>query len=73
MSQTERIREHFEKGLSLTPLEALNLYGCLRLGARVWDLKRQGVPIDCDMVETPTGKRVAEYRLASGQLGMFAA
>lgn len=73
MTQTELIREHLEKGRTLTPLEALDLFQCLRLGARVWELKRQGLPIDCAMVETPSGKRVARYSLASGQIGLFAA
>lgn len=33
--------------------EAVTEYGCYRLGARIWDLKAQGVPIKS---ETVTGK-----------------
>ena len=30
---------------SITSLEAMNKYGIMRLGARVYDLKKQGYPI----------------------------
>ena len=32
-SQHARVREHLLSGQSLTPLEALHLYGCMRLAA----------------------------------------
>ena len=34
-------------------VSAVTEYGCYRLGARIWDLKAQGVPIKS---ETVTGK-----------------
>lgn len=37
----------------LLPSTAVTEYGCYRLGARIWDLKAQGVPIKS---ETVTGK-----------------
>ena len=45
MTQTESIYRHLLNHGSITPLEALNLYGCMRLGARIWDLRRAGVGI----------------------------
>jgi len=41
MSQKEKILQHLQKK-SITPIEALELYGCFRLAARVWDLKNDG-------------------------------
>ena len=38
-NQNKQIREYLELGFKLTPLEALNKFGCLRLGARIYDLK----------------------------------
>jgi hypothetical protein len=38
---------------SITQAEAVTEYGCYRLGARIWDLKAQGVPIRSERV---TGK-----------------
>ena len=37
MTQTEMILNHLKTKGRITPLEALNLYGCFRLGARVYD------------------------------------
>jgi hypothetical protein len=41
-TQNELILEHLRKGNSITPLDALNRFGCFRLGARIWDLRKQG-------------------------------
>lgn len=61
-SQSAHILAYLREGHSLTPLEALNRFGCFRLGARIWDLKREGHDILTEMVEV-NGKRVASYRL----------
>lgn len=61
-SQNEMVKRHLESGKSLSPLEALESYGIFRLGARCYDLKKQGVPIVTEMV-TKNGKRFASYRL----------
>ena len=63
-SQTASILHYLERGGSLTPLDALRMYGCLRLGARVWDLKKQGWKIETHMVATEGGAHVASYRMA---------
>lgn len=71
--QREQILAALQAGRSLTPLDALREFGCLRLGARVYELREQGHAIDVQMVETTSGKRVAQYRLAGeeGQLELF--
>ena len=63
MSQTDAIREHLLTGRSITPLEALRQYGCMRLGARIEELRKSGMPIETTMDPDPqTGKRYASYR-----------
>lgn len=66
-SQKEQILAHIEKYGSITPLEAQQFYGCMRLGTRIWDLRRDGYDIVSEIVEVPTkndGKaRVAQYRM----------
>lgn len=63
-SQTQAIKEWLLSGKSITPLEALEHFGCLRLGARIADLKKQGLEIDNDNpVDERTGKRYASYKL----------
>jgi hypothetical protein len=62
MSQESLILAHLRSGKTLTPLEALRLWGCFRLGARVFNLKKQGHDIRCEMVDDlKTDKRFACY------------
>lgn len=42
MTQSQIILEHLRKHGSITQKEAIDNYGIMRLGARIWDLKRQG-------------------------------
>lgn len=65
-SQSKRIRKHIESGKSLTPLEALHYFGCFRLGARIFELKKQGMPIITEMIDIVSDgviKQVAKYKL----------
>lgn len=57
---------HLQSGKSITPLEALNLYGCFRLGARIWDLRNEGYDIEMELVNY-NGKRFACYHLAKNE------
>ena len=63
LSQRQAILAHLERGKAITPLEALSRFGCFRLGARIWELKRQGLKVATQMVKTRDGKHVASYRL----------
>lgn len=71
MTQCERILRHLQDYGSITQAEAVTEYSCYRLGARIWDLKAQGVPIKS---ETVTGKNrygertsFARYSIAKGE------
>lgn len=50
-SQNRLIRCHLESGRSITALEALYEYGCFRLSARIYDLRRQGLNITAKLIE----------------------
>ena len=63
MSQTELILEALRKGEKLTPLNALNKFNCLRLGARIWDLQQKGYCIKREIKKLSNGKHIAEYWL----------
>jgi len=63
-SQTRAILGWLEKGNSITPIDALRKFGSFRLGARIWDLRRAGHPIEKTLIHV-RGKRFAEYRLVS--------
>lgn len=45
MSKEDKILEHLKNKGSITPIDALNLYGSFRLGARIYDLKKKGYNI----------------------------
>lgn len=62
-SQTDRILEYMLSGKSITPLEALNLFGSMRLGARIADIKAKGYLVYSEFVETENGKKVKKYHL----------
>ena len=62
-SQTDLVLDHLRTQGPLTQPEAQDRLGCLRLGARIWDLKQRGYAIRTDFVELDTGQRVARYAL----------
>jgi Helix-turn-helix domain len=47
----------------ITPIEALRLYGCFRLGARIFDLRQMGHEILTTRVINDYGNPYAEYHL----------
>ena len=55
------IKAHLDKGNSITPIEALNMFHCFRLASRMHELKESGYPFMKEMVTVGNGKRVAEY------------
>jgi hypothetical protein len=63
MTQCEQILKALESGERLTPLIALESFGCLSLSQRVGELKRKGFPIASEKKKLANGKWVAEYRL----------
>lgn len=63
MTQKQMILTHLRTQGGITPLEALQKYGCFRLGARIADLKGDGIGIKTEMVKED-GKRFARYTLA---------
>ena len=66
MSQADAILAHLKAGHSLTPLDALDRFGCFRLAARIDELRAAGYRIDIEM-RSAGGKRYGVYRLAREQ------
>jgi hypothetical protein len=66
-TQCQQILGYLSRGGKLTPLEALRLFGCNRLAARVNDLRREGFSIRTNIipVDTSSGEmaHVAEYSM----------
>ena len=66
-TQNETVLNWLKGKNSITPLEALEKWGVLRLGARIYDLRDQGHKIKSEMVEVRNRFgdlcRVAKYSL----------
>ena len=64
LTQEEWVLLHLEEGRNITPMDALNLYGCFRLAAVIHMLREKGHDIKTTMVENPKGgKKYASYSL----------
>jgi hypothetical protein len=61
-AQRARIKKWLESGKPITPLNALQAFGCFRLGARIWELRKEGLPIRTDFVQKGR-QRYARYSL----------
>ena len=64
-SQSEAILAYLKQGRRITPIDALNMFGCFRLAARISDLRSEGHNIVSENVEQD-GKSFSAYRLAEG-------
>jgi hypothetical protein len=62
-TQNRMVLSHLKTGKVITPLEALNSFGCFRLAARIYDLRTAGWPIHCDRIPMEGGKIVGHYTL----------
>lgn len=62
-SQASQIASYMMQGNKITPLEALNLFGSLRLSAVIFVLRERGYKIQVERVKTNTGKWVAQYSI----------
>lgn len=62
--QTARILSFLKTGRSLTPLQALGRFGCLRLAPRVYELRKAGYSVESERVSRG-GKRFARYRMGT--------
>ena len=60
-SQASQIAAYMMQGNKITPLEALDLFGSLRLSAVIFVLRERGYKIQVERVKTNTGKWVARY------------
>lgn len=68
-TQTAAIKAALLNGEVITPIDALNRFGCMRLGARIWDLRNEGLPIE--MILSEGKKKFAKYFIAPANLSNY--
>jgi hypothetical protein len=61
MSQNKQIADYLNKGKKLTPIDALNKFGCFRLAARIADLRNDGMNIVTRTIKLENNKQIAQY------------
>ena len=62
-SQSAKVLYHLQNYGPLTAIEALELFACFRLAARINDLKKAGHDIQMEMKKLKNGKKIAVYSL----------
>jgi hypothetical protein len=62
-TQTNRILRYLKTGRGITPLSALTRFRCMRLAARIEELRDAGIRVTSRMMNRG-GKRFACYSLA---------
>lgn len=63
MTQCEKILKYIEETGSITPLDALREFGCMRLASRICDIKNMGYAIQTNM-ETAKNRNGEPVRYA---------
>jgi len=65
VTQKSKVREHLQSGRSITPIDALERYGCFRLAAIIHTLKNDyGMDIKTELIKNKYGTKYGKYTLA---------
>ena len=63
MNQNQQILKHIQEHGSINPLMALERYGCMRLAARISELREKGHKIETRIMKSHNNTAYAEYYL----------
>jgi len=63
LSQNMLILDWLKKGRSITPMLALSMFGCFRLGARIFNLRQLGHRIEGKRVKVGKKTFVQQYQM----------
>ena len=66
-TQNQKVLAYLKEGKTLTPMDALKMFGCFRLAGRIYDLRQLGWHIYCERIEVKDGIRVGFYSLDMNQ------
>ena len=71
MTQTAIILDHLSSGKKLTPIDALNEFGCFRLAARIGELRQMGHDITTTIIHDG-GSSFAQYSMLQPEFQLTA-
>lgn len=63
--QSRKVLNHLTKRKSISPLEALHIYGIYRLAACIHELRKIGIQINTVMKADASGHHYARYEVAA--------
>jgi hypothetical protein len=63
--QARKVLNHLTKRKSISPLEALHVYGIYRLAASIHELRKIGIQINTVMKADASGHHYARYEVAA--------
>lgn len=63
--QARKVLNHLTKRKSISPLEALHVYGIYRLAASIHELRKTGIQINTVMKADASGHHYARYEVAA--------
>ena len=65
VTQKSKVMSHLQSGQSITPIDALERYGCFRLAAIIHTLKHDyGMDIKTELIKNKYGTKYGKYTLA---------
>jgi len=63
-TQRSKIKQHLESGQPITPIDALERYGCFRLAAIIHTLRHEdGMNIEKELIKNKFGTKYGKYSL----------
>lgn len=68
ISQKNQILKYLMRGGKITPIMALIKYNCLRLGGRIFELRKEGWPVKSENYKLRSGKIVSRYFITNEDL-----
>jgi hypothetical protein len=60
-SQNDQIKKALLAGKRITPMDALKEFKCFRLASRISDLRKDGLPIQKEMVDNGSARYAMYY------------
>ena len=66
VTQKSKVRAHLQSGQSITPIDALERYGCFRLAAIIHTLKNDyGMNIKTELIKNKYGTKYGKYTMVN--------
>jgi len=66
-SKFDKLKQYLKPGIKITPIEALNMFGIYRLGARIFDLREAGWNIKTEKPSNPKDEYAVYHVISVGE------